>query len=106
MEAIPQTFAKDPVFRRLGKVARYAALNEKDKQAYKESLKAYRDGYAIAATERAEGRAEGLAEGIAKERQESIRIMLSFGIPADQIAEKYGITIEEVKQIEKSHPTA
>ncbi len=95
MEAIPQTFTKDPVFRRLGKVARYAALNEKDKQAYRESLKAYRDGYAIAATERAEGRAEGRAE----ERQESIRIMLSFGIPADQIAAKYGITAEEVKEI-------
>ncbi len=37
MEALPHTFAKGPVFRRLGKVARFAALNEKDKKAYKES---------------------------------------------------------------------
>ncbi len=53
-----------------------------------------------------EGRAEGRAEGRTEERQESIRIMLSFGIPAEQIAEKYGISVEEVKEIEKSHPTA
>ncbi len=97
MEAIPQTFAKDPVFRRLGKVARYAALNEKEKQAYQASLKAYRDGYAIAETERKLGRAEGRAEA----RQESIRIMLSFGIPEEQIAEKYGISVEEIRKFEK-----
>ncbi len=28
MEAIPQTFTNEPVFRRLGQVARYAALTE------------------------------------------------------------------------------
>lgn len=56
---------------------------------------------------RAEGRAEGMAEGLeigeAKgknaERQESIRIMISLGIPAEKIAEKYKISIHDVMNI-------
>ncbi len=92
METMPTSFMKDPVFRRLGQVAKYAALNDKDKKAYKESLKSYRDSYAIAETERAEGRAEGKNE----ERRESIRIMLSLGIAPETIAEKYGISSKEV----------
>ncbi len=35
-------------------------------------------------------------EGIAKERQDSIRIMLSLGIPPEVIAAKYKIKPEEV----------
>ncbi len=95
MEAIPQTFAKDPVFRRLGNVARYAALNEKDKQAYKESLKAYRDGYAIAATERAEGRAEG-------EKDAMIRVakkMKAKGASFEEIASLTDLPISEIHQL-------
>lgn len=120
MEAIPHTFMKEPVFRSLEKVARYAALSENDKIAYKASLKAYRDAYAAAEADREQGRAEGLAEGIeigmekgmekglaegmekglaegsAKERIESFRNMIFFGVSPKQIAEKYGITEEEV----------
>ena len=124
MEAIPQTFMKEPVFRSLERVARYAALSENDKKAYKASLKAYRDAYAADEASRnrgkaegraeglAEGRAEGLAEGmkkglaegmkkglaqgIEKERAESFRNMISFGVSPAQIAKKYGITEEDV----------
>ena len=112
MEAIPQTFMRVPVFRNLGRVARYAALSEKDKEAYKASLKAYRDAYAAdeAAKElgRSEGLAQGLEEGLAqglekglaqgleKGRVEAFRNMVSFGISVDQIASKYGMSAEEV----------
>ncbi|MDE5795446.1 MAG: Rpn family recombination-promoting nuclease/putative transposase [Muribaculaceae bacterium] len=92
METIPQTFMKEPVFRRLGKVARYAALNEKDKQAYKASLKAYRDSYAIAETERAEGRAEGRAE----EKKDIARKMLSEGYATDVISSLTGLPLTEI----------
>lgn len=37
MDTIPQTFMNDPVFRRLDNVAKYAALTDRDKKAYKES---------------------------------------------------------------------
>lgn len=66
MEAIPHSFTKDPVFRNLGRVARYAALNDVDKEAYRKSLKAYRDAYAIAETERTIGKEEGIQIGEAR----------------------------------------
>ena len=106
MEAIPQSFTKDPIFRDLNKVARYAALTEKDKKAYKESLKAYRDAYAIYETEQAIGEARGIqigeARGKAEERRNSIRMMLSFGISAQQIAENYEMPLEDVLKIAES----
>lgn len=115
MEALPQSFAKDPVFRDLNRVARYAALTDKDKKAYKESLKAYRDAYAIYETEQAIGEARGIqigeargiqigeSRGKAEERRKSIRMMLSFGLSARQIAEKYQMTEEEVMKIGESN---
>ena len=99
MEAIPHTFMQDPVFRNLGKVAKYAALSEHDKHAYKASLKAYRDAYAIAETERSEGRAEGRAEGKAEERTNNFKAMVSFGITTEQIAKKFGLSEDEVLKI-------
>ncbi|MDE6548402.1 MAG: Rpn family recombination-promoting nuclease/putative transposase [Muribaculaceae bacterium] len=92
MEALPQTFTKDPVFRRLGEKAKYAALTEKEKKAYRESLKVYRDNYAIAETERTLGRAEGRAEGIENVALNLIRMNLddsmiisATGLPAERI---------------------
>lgn len=74
MEAIPTAFMKDPVFRKLGEVARVAALDKKERREYEKSLKIYRDNYAIFETERSEGfakgKAEGLAEGEARGRAE------------------------------------
>lgn len=66
LEQIPESFMKDPIFAELRDVARVAALSGEERRAYESSLKSYRDAYAIAQTERAEGRAEGLIEGEAK----------------------------------------
>lgn len=66
MEAMPKVFMKEPVFRRLRKVAEIAALTESQRQEYDKSLKIYRDNYAIAMTERNEGYAEGISEGRAE----------------------------------------
>lgn len=78
---------------------KYAALSEHDKYAYKASLKAYRDAYAIAETERSEGRAEGRAEGKAEERKSNFKAMVSFGITTEQIAKKFGLSEDEVLKI-------
>ena len=108
MEAMPQSFMKEPVFRRLGKVAQYAALDEKDRRAYNESLKAYRDAYAIFKTEReegralgleeglAEGRAEGLAEGKAQEKIQIARNLLEAGMNPQMISSVTGLTEREI----------
>ncbi len=82
---------KDPVFRRLGKVARYAALNDRDKEAYKASLKAYRDSYAIAETERAEGRAEGI--------RDIARKMLASQYSVEAISNLTGLSMAEISSL-------
>ena len=72
MKAIPNTFTKDPVFKRLGEVAKVRALNDDERRAYEASLKVYRDNYAIALTEREEGIKEGIKKGIQEGIKEGI----------------------------------
>ena len=100
MEAMPKVFMNDPVFRKLGKVARVAALSSAERSAYDASLKSYRDSYSIAKTERTEGFNEGMEKGIAEgreeERMESIRFMLSVGIAPEVIAAQYNMTVDDV----------
>ena len=115
MEAMPQSFIQDPVFRKLAQATQYANLSEKDKEAYRKSLKAYRNAYTIYETERAEGRAQGLAQGIAEgravgkaegraeERRASFKTMLSFGISPEQIAAKYKMQVDDVLRIANSN---
>ncbi|MDE6510598.1 MAG: Rpn family recombination-promoting nuclease/putative transposase [Muribaculaceae bacterium] len=95
MEAIPQTFMQDPVFQKLGQVAQYGALNETDKEAYKKSLKAYRDAYAIAQTERAEGRAEGRAD----ERVAIATNLIKMNMTDDIIAQATSLTSNEIQAL-------
>lgn len=111
MEAIPNTFMREPVFRRLGEKAKYAALSEKEKKAYNESLKVYRDNYAIAETERKEGREEGRKEGRKEGREEGrkegrkeafsqvVRNMLDMGIGVEAIAKATGLSIQELENL-------
>lgn len=95
MEAMPQSFMKEPVFRQLGKKARYAALTDPERKAYNESLKAYRDAYAIAATERAEGRAEGRAE----EKLAIARNLLNAGQGIELISFATGLSVLEIENL-------
>lgn len=115
MEAMPKVFMNDPVFRRLGKVAKVAALNDAELNAYNKSLKIYRDNYAIMKTERNEGYEEGIAEGIGigeakgrvKGREEgkmetmhnNALNMLKAGFDIDIIHEMIGLPIEEIKKL-------
>lgn len=115
MEAMPQSFIQDPVFRKLAQATQYANLSDKDQESYRKSLKAYRNAYAIYETERAEGRAQGLAQGIAEgravgkaegraeERRASFKAMLSFGITPEQIAAKYRMQVDDVLRIANSN---
>jgi len=94
MESIPFAPAVE-IFDRLEKVASYAALSREEKRLYDAQLKKARDlqnQYDFAVQ-------TGLAEGRAEEQRNSIRTLAEFGIPLDAIAEKYGITIDAVRQI-------
>ncbi len=94
-------------------------LSKEEQVAYEASLKAYRDSYAIATTERrlgfaegeakgrAEGRAEGEAKGIAKglakgkykEKIENARNFKLLGVDPAIIAKGTGLTIEEIEKL-------
>lgn len=99
MEAIPTTFMKDPVFRRLGEVARVAALDKKERKEYEKSLKIYRDNYAIFETERREGFAEGEAKGRAEGEANLIKIMHSNGMTISEITSFTGYSPEKIEQL-------
>lgn len=87
MDAYLNIFETEPEFRRLEEVAKSRALTDRERKAYRESLKVYRDYYAIMETERSEGRAEGFAEGLAEGRAEGRAEGLAEG-RAQAIAEK------------------
>ncbi len=102
-------------------------LSKEEQVAYEASLKAYRDSYAIATTERrlgfaegeakgraegraegeAKGRAEGEAKGIAKglakgkykEKIENARSLKSLGVDYLIISKALGLTIEEIENL-------
>ncbi len=95
VKEIPNVFMKDPVFRRLDEIAKIGALNDKERKAYNESLKTYRDNYAIIQTERREGRAEGRREGI-----EMIATnLISMGMPFEEISKATGLTRAQVNEL-------
>ncbi|MDE6090716.1 MAG: hypothetical protein K2G41_08435 [Duncaniella sp.] len=100
---LPKVFMNDPVFRRLGEVAKVAALTDNEREAYDKSLKVYRDSYAIAETERAEGReegrAEGRVEGRAEEKLSNARNLKKLGIPIDIIAKGVGLSESEIASL-------
>ncbi len=95
MERIPTSFNDEPIFRKLGKVARYGTLTESQRQAYDHSLKVYRDNYAIAQTERSLGRAEGRGE----ERKSIVMSMWRNNLPTNVIAKYCNISVDEVEKI-------
>lgn len=92
MERIPSSFKNHKVFTRLDHVARVAGLSAKDRAAYDHSLKVYRDNYAIAETERAEGRVEGIAIGI----ENVARNMKNSGFDVATISKVTGLDRDKI----------
>ena len=101
MERIPSSFTSDPIFSKLGKIARIGALSEAQRRAYDNSLKTYRDNYAIAETERNEGIAEGFIKGSA-ERTKAIALnLLKAGVDKEVIAISTGLTTDQLAKLSK-----
>ncbi len=83
--------------------------DEKAEKRFEEGREVGREeGLAVGREEgRAEGREEGIEigreqgidEGKEIERRDSIIAMLEFGVAAEKIAAKYGLTVEEVMQL-------
>lgn len=80
-------------------MARFAALDKEQQDAYKASLKIYRDNYAIMKTERDEGRAEGIELGKEEERIKTMHMLKDSGFSIERIAELYKIPVTDVKRL-------
>ncbi len=103
------------MFNDFGKSARVAALTKEEQLSYEASLKAYRDNYAIAVTERqlgyaegeargraegeARGRAEGEARGEAKKNLKNSRNFKLLGVAPEIIAKGTGLSLEEIEKL-------
>lgn len=95
------------IFKRLESVTNYANLDKAQRLAYDEDLKIYRDFQNCMDYKLEEGIKKGREEGIKKgeekgreeERKNSIRMMASFGINLQDIADKYHIPLSEVYSI-------
>ncbi len=78
-------------------------LSKEEQVAYEASLKAYRDSYAIATTERrlgfAEGEANGIAKGKYKEKIENARNFKLLGVDPAIIAKGTGLSLEEIERL-------
>lgn len=90
MNIIPQQFKQDPIFNRVGEVARLGTPSWNLCDAYNQYLKNYRDNYAIAATERAEG------------HNDVARNLIGMGMDDKFIEQATGLSKEEISVLRSS----
>ena len=99
--------ARNAVFQKLEEIVDIAAMSKEDRMKYDESIKVYRDRFAIIEYERRKGLAEGLAKGEAKgiakgERNKQIEIACNLkrmGLATETIAQATGLAPEAIEQL-------
>lgn len=116
MESITFTRANgNQIFEKLSNVAEFANLPAAAQRKYEQSLKAYRDSFAVEKTAHdegfAEGKAEGIVEGMEKgmkkgmekgrslERVGIIQSMRAKGMTDSEIADLTGLPLSEIIDI-------
>lgn len=99
MRFMPTSFKDVEVFDKLDVNARVAALDKVERAKYDNSLKSYRDAYAITETARTEGRAEGRTEGKEEMLGENVRNMRKNGFSDIQIANIFSLPLERIEAI-------
>ena len=95
--------AQDAVFQKLASIADVASLNKKERDAYDENLRKYRDTIAVMEGQYLEGMEKGIskgrAEGRAEERMENARSLVSNGVPFEMVVRSLNLTAEEQHQL-------
>ena len=84
--------AQEAVFQKLASVADVASLTKKERMAYDESLRIYRDTVAVMEGQYQQGMEKGMEKGI----QTVARSMRNNHVPIDQIVMYTGLTAEEI----------
>ena len=95
--------AQDAVFQKLASIADVTSLSKKERTAYDENLRKYRDTLAVLEGQfqegEAKGRAEGRAEGEAKGRMAIAKNLVAMGMPVSDIVRATGLSEEEISQL-------
>ena len=91
--------AQDAVFQKLASIADVTSLSKKERTAYDENLRKYRDTLAVLEGQFLEGEAKGRAEGAEENKRENARRMKSKGFPVEVIAEITNLTAEEIEAL-------
>ena len=87
--------AQDAVFQKLASIADVASLNQKERVAYDENLRKYRDTIAVMEGQYLEGREEGREVA----NLENARKMKAKGYPITDIAEITGLAIKDIEAL-------
>lgn len=102
---------QEKVFQHLFEAAELAKFAPKDRYAYEESLKNYRDWYSVMKTAEMkghaaghaagleEGRAEGRAEGAHEAKLSAAAKLKNMGLPISDIVKATGLTVDEITQL-------
>lgn len=106
-DTIPEIL-REEVFLKGFRVAEIASFNQLERDDYEESLKIYRDWYAIKTSIFQEGIEQGIEQGIEKgieqgkrvERIQLAKNALLMGLAAEVISELTGLSATEIKKIE------
>lgn len=88
---------QERVFAKLFEAAEIAKFSPKERDAYEESLKYYRDIKNVVDTSKEEGRVEGKIEG----KIEIAKRMISEGFSAPQISKLTGLSEDEINGLQK-----
>ena len=87
--------AQDAVFQKLASIADVASLNKKERDAYDENLRKYRDTIAVM-----EGQyLEGMEKGMVKANADNARKMKEKGYSIKDITDITGLTTEEIERL-------
>ncbi len=128
LDRIPEIFKADSIIINAFKKAKFVNMDKKVQNIYLESLKEYRDWYAVLSTAENDGIAEGLKladekiqkalkreekaqkekEKAQKEKEKAqeqvcslVTLLLSMNTPIEIISEKTKLSIEEIEKIEE-----
>lgn len=87
-------------FTKLFEAAEIAKFSPKEREAYEERLKYYRDIKNVVDTSREEGRLEGKIEGRHEGIIEIAQKLKSEGMPSSKISQITGLTLGEIAELD------
>lgn len=91
----------EPIFKQVFETLNEEKLTLEERNAYEESLKAYRDNINVIDTALREGREEGIKEVIEKVRKDMAQKLIRMEIDLNIIAQGTGLSVEEIKVLQE-----